>query len=156
MVDVRGRRSLILLIGFCRRHSRNRVPFAFIILKRLAMRDKQLRFSRSLAGLVVGIMAKEFAKPFYKSAKWRKCRQSFIAHRISEDGGLCEICHDKTGLIIHHKEKLTPDNIDDPDIALNFDNLMYVCLDCHNKVHFADWQQLNYVFVNGMPSPIKK
>ena len=98
-------------------------------------------------------MARDFAKSFYSSARWQKCRDSFIAHRISEDGGLCQRCHDRTGYIIHHKIHLTPDNIDDPDITLGFDNLEYVCLECHNLIHLVDWQHLDYIFVNGQPVP---
>ena len=50
--------------------------------------------------------------------------------------GLCERCQ-QLGKILHHKKKLTPQNIDDPDIALNWDNLEFLCLDCHNKEHFG-------------------
>ena len=45
------------------------------------------------------------------------------------------------GLRISHTERLltaaelTPDNINDPDIALGFDNLRYDCLKCHNEEH---------------------
>lgn len=98
-------------------------------------------------------MARDFARAFYKSAAWNKCRKAFIDYRISEDGGLCQICHDKTGYVVHHKAKLTPENINDPDVLLNFENLMYVCHDCHNMIHFADWQHLDYLFINGQPQP---
>ena len=99
-------------------------------------------------------MAQEFALQFYRSRAWIKCRAAFIAHRISEDGGLCQMCHDKTGYIVHHRTKLTSKNINDPNITLSFDNLMYVCHDCHNVIHFADWQHLDYLFdKNGQPIP---
>ena len=103
-------------------------------------------------------MAREFAKAFYSSKRWQRCRDTFIAQRISEDGGLCQVCHDKTGFIVHHKVKLSPKNIDNPSVTLNPENLEYVCLDCHNAIHFADWQHLDYVFVDGqpVPSPIEK
>ena len=39
------------------------------------------------------------------------------------------------GKIVHHKIWLTPDNIHDTSITLNWDNLMLVCQDCHAKVH---------------------
>lgn len=29
-------------------------------------------------------------------------------------------------------------NIYNPDITLNFDNLELLCIDCHNKEHFAE------------------
>ena len=75
-------------------------------------------------------MAREFAKQFYASAAWQHCRAAYIEHVH----GLCERCH-RPGWIVHHKIYLTPDNINDPDVALSFDNLEYLCLDCHNAEH---------------------
>ena len=51
------------------------------------------------------------------------------------DGGLCEICGDKPGFIVHHKERLTPENIDNPEVTLNWDKLQYACIGCHNAVY---------------------
>lgn len=79
-------------------------------------------------------MARGFAKAFYKSTAWRKCRASFIAYRQSIDGGLCQICKDDTGYIVHHREWITAQNINDPYITLNHSNLQYVCHDCHNRI----------------------
>lgn len=78
-------------------------------------------------------MAKEFAKSFYDSAVWKKCRAAYIAERIMIDGGLCEKCHLQPGFIVHHKIMLTPDNINNPDITLNHTNLAYECKDCHDR-----------------------
>ena len=78
-------------------------------------------------------MAKEFAKGFYNSKRWQRCRAAYIAYRKSVDGGMCETCKEEPGYIVHHKEELTPENINDPDIALNFRNLKYDCHICHNK-----------------------
>lgn len=78
-------------------------------------------------------MAREFAKQFYNSARWKKCRSSYISYRRSIDGGMCETCHEVPGYIVHHKEELQPWNINDPDVTLNFDNLKYDCHICHNK-----------------------
>ncbi len=75
-------------------------------------------------------MAKDFAEAFYKSAAWLHCRASYIEHVH----GLCERCH-RPGYIVHHKCYLNPDNITDPDVTLNWDNLEYLCLDCHNREH---------------------
>ena len=81
-------------------------------------------------------MAKEFAKIFYKSREWRKCRESYIAKRKAIDGGMCEICHERLGYYVHHKVLLTPDNITDPMVALN----QYACKHCHDREegHFLD------------------
>lgn len=102
-------------------------------------------------------MSKEFAKKFYKSKAWQKCRASYISQRIAVDGGLCETCHEKPGYIVHHKILLTPSNIDDPDITLNFCNLKYDCKDCHDKeeIHeFHKQKKLQCTFANdGQPIP---
>lgn len=74
-------------------------------------------------------MAREFAKTFYKSKAWQKCREGYIASVF----GLCEKCQ-RPGYIVHHKIELTPWNINDPAISLGWDNLQYLCLDCHNRV----------------------
>ena len=78
---------------------------------------------------------KPYAEKFYSSIAWKICRD---AYRRSV-GGLCERCKShgiiRAGEIVHHKNQLTPDNINDPDITLNFDNLELLCRDCHALVH---------------------
>ena len=80
-------------------------------------------------------MAREFARAFYKSAAWLKARDAYIR---SVDG-LCERCLERgrlvPGAIVHHRVHLTPDNVGDPDVTLSFDNLEYVCRDCHAAEH---------------------
>ena len=78
---------------------------------------------------------KGFADDFYKSQKWMDCAR---AYRRSV-GGLCERCRQQ-GLItpaeeVHHKIKLTPDNIGKPEITLSWSNLIALCKDCHMKEH---------------------
>ena len=80
-------------------------------------------------------MAGNWTNGFYDSTAWLKCRHSFIMSRIAKDGGLCQMCHRNLGDIVHHIIHLTPDNINDPEISLNHDKLMFLCLKCHNKVH---------------------
>ena len=75
---------------------------------------------------------KEFAKAFYKSKPWRDCRAAYIAGRRQIDGGLCEVCHEALGCMVHHKIQLTPENIRDPEITLNPTLLSYECKDCHD------------------------
>lgn len=79
-------------------------------------------------------MSKPFARSFYTTKAWIKCRAAYIAHRRAVDGGMCEDCHERAGYIVHHKTELTPQNINDPDIALSFGNLKYVCHECHNSI----------------------
>lgn len=78
-------------------------------------------------------MAKEWAKSFYKSKAWERCRDSYIADRTLMDGGLCEVCRKNLGYIVHHKVHLTPANIDNPDITLKHSNLSFECKECHDK-----------------------
>lgn len=78
-------------------------------------------------------MAKAWAKAFYKGDPWKSCRRGYIAQRKSIDGGLCEICRDRLGYIVHHKVTLTKENIANPEIALNWALLSYECKDCHDK-----------------------
>jgi 5-methylcytosine-specific restriction enzyme A len=75
-------------------------------------------------------MAKDYAKRFYNSKAWKECRAGYINHVH----GLCERCS-SPGKIVHHKEYITPENINDPLITLNWSNLEYVCQDCHNREH---------------------
>ena len=78
-------------------------------------------------------MAKEWAKAFYNSNAWLRCRSGFIQSVY----GLCARCQE-TGYIVHHKTLLTPSNINDPYVALNWECLEYLCLDCHNKEHMSN------------------
>lgn len=81
------------------------------------------------------ITMKDYAKEFYKSTQWQTCREAYAA----SVGHLCERCLKKglitPGEIVHHKTFLTPENIGDPSITLNFDNLMLVCRSCHAEIH---------------------
>lgn len=36
---------------------------------------------------------------------------------------------------VHHKVYLTPDNINDPETTLSWDNLELLCAACHSKEH---------------------
>lgn len=91
-------------------------------------------------------MARDFAKRFYNSKAWKLCRKSFIALRISVDGGMCQHCRVELGYICDHIEELTPDNINDPEITLSHDNLQYLCLPCHNKKTFGEVEKEKYFF----------
>lgn len=80
-------------------------------------------------------MAKEFAKAFYSSKRWQDCRNEYA----KQAKHLCERCLlkgiIKPGEIVHHITELTPDNINDPNIALSFSNLELVCRECHAELH---------------------
>jgi 5-methylcytosine-specific restriction protein A len=74
----------------------------------------------------------ESAKRFYRTAKWLKCRASYIQSVF----GMCEHC-DKPGYIVDHIIEINSGNINDPEITLNHDNLQYLCTSCHNKKTFG-------------------
>jgi 5-methylcytosine-specific restriction endonuclease McrA len=75
-------------------------------------------------------MAKDYAKAFYSSSAWEKCRDAFM---LSQNY-ICERCGG-VARIVHHKRHITPKNIGDPYITLCWDNLQALCIECHNKVH---------------------
>jgi 5-methylcytosine-specific restriction protein A len=75
-------------------------------------------------------MARDFARSFYKSKAWIRCRDAYY---VSQHG-ICQRCHG-AGLIVHHIIELTPENINDPSVTLNWDNLELLCLECHNMEH---------------------
>lgn len=76
-----------------------------------------------------------FAHQFYVSPEWIRCRRLYA----DSVGRLCERCYaaDKIvpGTQVHHKIRLTPQNINNPEITLNWDNLELLCDDCHNDEH---------------------
>lgn len=81
------------------------------------------------------LVMKEWAKRFYKGTAWQRTR----AVVWSRDKGLCQDCL-KKGIIkpaheVHHIIELTPENINDASIALNMDNLIALCKDCHAQRH---------------------
>lgn len=80
-------------------------------------------------------MPNGFARAFYMSPAWIRCRTAYAESK----GWLCERCAAK-GIIVpgdevHHKIRLTRDNLSDPDVALSWDNLELLCKDCHLKEH---------------------
>ena len=38
-------------------------------------------------------------------------------------------------VVVHHIKPITRENINDPSITLNLDNLQALCWDCHAAVH---------------------
>ena len=67
---------------------------------------------------------------FYKSPAWLAAREL----KIVSVNGLCERCG-QVGIEVHHKERLTVDNVNDSSISLNQENLELLCRECHNREH---------------------
>lgn len=88
---------------------------------------------------------KAYAEHFYSSQAWHKCRRAYLSSHA-----LCERCLEHGEIvpakIVHHKNYITPDNISNADIILNFDNLEALCQDCHNVEHYGEKVILNYLF----------
>ncbi len=76
-------------------------------------------------------------KEFYSSADWRKCRNTYISCKC----GLCERCLKEGKIVpareVHHKIRLNEKNINDPSVALNFDNLEALCSHHHSEEHLG-------------------
>lgn len=74
-----------------------------------------------------------WARSFYRSRAWQECRAALVADRY----GLCEQCGGP-GLIVHHRVRLTPANIGNPAVTLDWANLELLCIECHNRAHGGD------------------
>lgn len=78
---------------------------------------------------------KTFADHFYSSPAWKRCTREYK----KTVGGLCERCRRNGKIVlaeeVHHKIHLTPENINRPEITLNWANLIALCGDCHGEMH---------------------
>jgi len=69
---------------------------------------------------------------FYHSTAWKRLSRTFLLSK----NYICERCG-KSAEIAHHRRYLNAENVLNPDISLNPDNLEALCLDCHNTEHFG-------------------
>lgn len=69
---------------------------------------------------------------FYRSKAWEATRDAYMETRHH----VCERCG-QPAAIVHHKLYLTAENVNDPEVALGFDNLEALCRRCHNAEHFG-------------------
>ena len=67
---------------------------------------------------------------FYKSKAWRRVSAAYMSSRAY----ICERCG-KPAQICHPKKWWNGRNVNDPAIALGFDNLEALCMECHNAEH---------------------
>lgn len=77
---------------------------------------------------------------FYKSNAWTDLIALIKLQRVNADGQIiCEYCGKpivkKYDCIGHHKTELTEDNVNNPEIALNPENIALVHHRCHNRIH---------------------
>ena len=80
-------------------------------------------------------MAKDFSRHIYHTSEWERVRQAAWAR----DHGMCVECYTRGRVtpaeLVHHINEITPENIDDPGVAYNLDNLECVCRECHSRLH---------------------
>ena len=69
-------------------------------------------------------------RAFYISTAWRKISAAYLSSR----NYVCERCG-QPAKICHHKKWLNGQNVNDPAIALSFDNLEALCISCHTLEH---------------------
>lgn len=89
---------------------------------------------------------------FYRSDSWKIAR----AIKIANACGVCEECG-AIGTEVHHIVHLTPENVTDPSVATNQENLKLLCNECHNKAHGRFEGRREYYFDDeGNLIPYKK
>ena len=77
---------------------------------------------------------------FYKSKEWEDFRKVIIAERTAADGFVYDEVTGKPivkayDIILHHKEHLTLENVNDYNVSLNPDNIQLVSFRTHNEIH---------------------
>jgi predicted kinase len=95
---------------------------------------------------------------FYVGKPWTKLRLVLIAER----GPVCQKCGkvitDPADVIGHHIIELTVENVNNPNISLNPDNILLVCGNCHEAIHerFGHTPEKKIYIVYGPPLAGKK
>lgn len=75
---------------------------------------------------------KPYAREFYNSKAWRDTQRAYMKSRHY----VCERCG-RPAEIVHHRTYITPANINDPNITLDWSNLEALCRTCHQHEHFS-------------------
>ena len=97
---------------------------------------------------------KQYAEKFYKSQAWKKTREAYL----KSVGFLCEECL-KQGTYtpateVHHVEPISPSNINNTNITLNWSNLRALCHQCHMNQHKKEQSRRFSVDDFGRISPL--
>ena len=73
---------------------------------------------------------KDYARSLYESRRWKRTHNAYMISR----NYVCERCG---GLarIVHHKTYVSPQNINDVSVTLDWANLEALCMDCHAGEH---------------------
>lgn len=92
---------------------------------------------------------------FYRSKEWNDFRFVVINKRLVNGQTICEHCGKPIvrlyDVILHHKQELTLDNVNDANISLNDKNIMIVHHNCHNEIHsrFGSYTRHKYLVCGG-------
>lgn len=112
-------------------------------------------------------MASKERIAFYKSKLWNQVKNSVWLKQHC----LCAICgkpcyvdgisewipkEQRLKGIVHHIEHLHSNNLDDDSIAIDENNLIGLCIDCHNQEHFKSNSTRNNVMFDEDGNLIKK
>lgn len=101
------------------------------------------------------------ASEFYTSKEWRGLRELLMNERVNEQGEIiCAECGKpivkQYDCIAHHVNEITAQNLNDPSVTLNPENILLVHMTCHNAIHnrfggrLKSWQRKVY-YVYGAP-----
>ena len=93
---------------------------------------------------------REFARSFYTSKAWKTTSKAYMQSK----NYICERCGG-VAAICHHKKYLTPNNINDPNIALSWDNLEALCHNCHDLEHMQKYNK-TYFAEDGTIEKVKE
>jgi len=77
-------------------------------------------------------MSQDYAKGFYNNKAWKHTQAAYMASQHY----ICERCGN-VARIVHHITRITPQNINNPAVTLDWDNLESLCIDCHNAEHMG-------------------
>lgn len=94
---------------------------------------------------------------FYRGKEWIKLKNILMLERVNENGEIICACCGKPivkayDCIGHHKQELTQENVNNPEISLNPDMVDLVHHACHNRIHHKLCSvQRNVYLVYGPP-----
>lgn len=94
---------------------------------------------------------------FYQSKEWRRLLAQLKNERLNENGEIiCQYCGKPVvksfDIIGHHKVELTDENVNDFQISLNPDNIIFLHHKCHNVIHNKfGYKQRKIYLVYGSP-----
>lgn len=91
---------------------------------------------------------------FYNSKEWKECKEYIRLKRLNEYGETIdeftgEPILNKRDIVFHHKIELTLQNVNDPKVSLNPENIMIVSFKSHNEIHrrFGKYERKVYLVV---------